>query len=128
VILNVDDDPDDREIFIEAVKEVNASIKCLTAEDGIQAQRLLADRLIVQRLRCIFIDINMPLMNGLSLLALIKTDHVLSKIPVYIYTTSENPHEIEKIESLGGQYIKKHADFDGLVQTLTRILKNQNLN
>jgi CheY-like chemotaxis protein len=125
IILHVDDDPEDREIFTEALKEVNANIQCLTSEDGLEAHVQLTDALLVQNLEYIFIDINMPLMDGIALLALIKGDRRLNKIPVYIYTTSKDVTDLAKIKKLGGNYIEKHADFKSLVEKLRSIFSKK---
>jgi CheY-like chemotaxis protein len=62
-LLIVDDDPDDREFFMEAVKEVDETIECVTASNGIQPlQWLRHTGHPVPDL--IFSDISMPLLNG----------------------------------------------------------------
>jgi CheY-like chemotaxis protein len=123
IILNVDDDSDDRQILLEALKQVDPRIELREAKDGVEALNILADGLLVKDLNCIFIDINMPLMDGIVLLALIKGDQRLSKIPVYIYTTSDNATEIAKVKALGAQYLRKQSDFKALTNLLSSILK-----
>jgi CheY-like chemotaxis protein len=123
IILNVDDDAEDRQILLEALKTIDPVVDFLEAKDGVEAISLLSEGLLHQKLNCMFIDINMPLMDGIVLLALIKGDQRLSKIPVYIYSTSDNEIEIAKVRSLGAAYIRKQSNFRNLTQTLSSILK-----
>jgi CheY-like chemotaxis protein len=123
IILHVDDDPDDRNILSDAIKEVHPTIKCLQAEDAIQGQRILTESFLTENVSCIFLDINMPLMDGVELLALIKADQRLSKVPVYVYSTTSNPREVECIHQLGGKFLLKQSSYRQLVTTLHDILK-----
>ncbi|MEO6167215.1 MAG: response regulator [Chitinophagales bacterium] len=96
-IMIVDDDEDDRRIFLEGIQEVDPGVQLLTAEDGITAFLKLGAK--EQQLPdFIFLDLNMPKQNGHEVLAELKNDELLKNIPVIIYTTSENEHE--KAESL----------------------------
>jgi len=62
-ILIVDDDEDDKKLFIESVKEVDENITCITARDGQEALRFLKDE--NNRLPdYIFLDLRMPRING----------------------------------------------------------------
>ena len=88
LILVVDDDPDDIELFLEAVGEVDNTIECMTAENGEEALRLLKSK-TSQRPDFIFLDLNMPRLNGKQLLAYLKNKTAFSDIPVSILTTSK---------------------------------------
>src|SRR5664279_4674386 len=91
-LLVVDDDPDDRELFIEAVKEVDQMIECFTAKNGLQALEWLRDQ-THSAPDLIFLDISMPMLNGKNCLSAIKKDTRLQTIPVIIYTTSKDVGE-----------------------------------
>ena len=85
-ILLIDDDEDEQWIFTEAVKEISNSIKCLyacTAKEGLELSKPSPPDYI-------FIDVNMPLLNGLQCLELIKSDDKLKETPVIIYSTGIN--------------------------------------
>src|SRR4051812_17188221 len=86
VILLVDDDMDDQELFGEAMAIVDSSATCHFASDGEEGLSMLEDNSLGCHL--IFLDLNMPKMNGKQFLAEIKQDKVLSKIPIVIFTTS----------------------------------------
>ena len=61
-VFIVDDDQDDREIFIEAIAEIDKSFNCITAENGEEAIRKLHAGVFVPNF--IFLDLNMPRMYG----------------------------------------------------------------
>jgi CheY-like chemotaxis protein len=123
IILHVDDDPDDRAFLSDAIKEIHPAIKCVQAEDAIQGQKILTEGFLQENVSCIFLDINMPLMDGVELLALIKADQRLSKVPVYVYSTTSNQREVDSIHKLGGKFLQKQSDYKLLVTSLNEILK-----
>lgn len=117
-IFIVDDDADDREIFMEALAEISPSIKCTVAKDGSEALELLT-RNSNGLPDVIFLDLNMPRMNGQECLIKIKKTKELSHIPVVIYTTSNSIHDVTRMKSLGAtSFITKPTDFKILVNTL----------
>lgn len=121
VILNVDDDSEDREIFLDAVKQIDPSIVCLTAGDGVEAQSLWGEDPNFPRLDFIFLDINMPKMNGMALLEVINQDTRFHDVPVYMLSTTSNKAEISHIEALGATYIAKQNRFSDVIADLKSI-------
>src|ERR1051325_9789359 len=86
IICLVDDDADDRFFFQTAVKKIDGSYECITAQNG---EDTLAKLRTATRLPdYIFLDLNMPFMNGKECLMELKKDERLKNIPVIIYTTS----------------------------------------
>jgi CheY-like chemotaxis protein len=123
-ILYVDDDPDDRQIFKEAVKSVDERIVCLTANDGLDALSFLASHQLPD---VIFLDINMPLMNGKTCLSEIRADKKMAHIPVIIFTTSNNPIEIAECKKMGAtDFINKPVSYLHLTKTLTSVINSSN--
>ena len=100
-ILTVDDDIEDQEIFTEAVSVIDPLIICLIANDGIEGHELLFNNKPFLSIDYIFLDINMPKMNGIELLVLIKENERLNNIPVYMLSTSCTESQKAKINSLG---------------------------
>ncbi|MBT1695419.1 response regulator [Fulvivirgaceae bacterium PWU4] len=93
-ILLADDDSDDAEIFQEALQYACPSALFMRFEDGKQLLQHLETNLSSLP-DLIFLDLNMPEMNGWQCLAALKTNHKLKSIPVIIYTTSSNPRDKE---------------------------------
>lgn len=120
-LLLIDDDEDDHEIFLTAVAEISASIRCVALFDAAEALR----KLIAKALQpdVIFLDLNMPVMNGRQFLTEIKQDAALRAIPVIIFSTSSQPKTIAAMKELGAHdFITKPGLYDELVKLLKRIL------
>lgn len=111
-ILIVDDDADDRSLFVEAVRDVNVNIQCHEVTNGEQALQFLKDPSITLP-DCIFLDLRMPRVSGKTCLTEIKLDEKLKNIPVYIYTTSREVEESIELKKLGAlHFISKPNNED----------------
>ncbi|HTM92976.1 MAG TPA: response regulator, partial [Flavisolibacter sp.] len=121
-ILLVDDDADDQYVFKDALQNVDASIIVETAVDGIDALQKLAENKAAPQL--IFLDLNMPRMNGKSFLKEIKSSQALQSIPVIVYSTSSNPADIEETKVLGAKdFIIKPNSYNELCEVLATALQ-----
>lgn len=96
----VDDDADDRNLFIEAVKEVDAGIECISANNGEQALTLLTNPESTLP-DFIFLDLSMPRIDGKKCLFEIKKNERLKHIPVVIFTTSRDVEESKDLKKMG---------------------------
>ena len=117
----VDDDADDQLIFLDALSEVDDTVECATASNGLEALSYLhaGDWLPA----VIFIDLNMPLMNGFELLGKIKKDPRMKDIPIVIFTTSDSPLDLKRAEKAGAQvFFTKTSDFKTLKIKIQEIL------
>src|SRR5688572_14258862 len=124
VVLNIDDDPEDLEIFYKAVKTVNPLAKCLLARDAKEALNILRDTIVPDY---IFLDIHMPTMDGKTVLAALRQNKRLEAVPVVMYSTRINPEETEEYAALGAnEFLNKHHDFRGLCESIDSILKRIN--
>lgn len=122
-LLIVDDDPDDRELFIEAVKDVDENIECVTANNGQQALELLKNPLLPLP-HLIFLDIRMPLLNGKKCLFAIKSDERLRQIPVIIYTTSREVEESKELKEMGAfHFISKPGNAEEIYYLVSVVLE-----
>ncbi|PSL43145.1 response regulator receiver domain-containing protein [Chitinophaga niastensis] len=120
-LLLVDDDPDDQELFKLALTEIKRAVSCVTASNGQDALDQLTTRACAPDL--IFLDMNMPMMNGLTFLGKIKEIDALKRIPVIIYSTSNEPREISAAKKMGASdFITKPTKFADLCQLLHHIL------
>lgn len=106
----IDDDADDQEIFLSVLEQVDPSIRCYTAANGQEAIHKLKTEEI--RPDLIFLDLNMPLMNGKQFLKACTTVAGCKDIPVIILTTSSDKSSIEETKQLGAKdYITKPDKF-----------------
>jgi CheY-like chemotaxis protein len=120
IILAVDDDAEDFELFFEAVKQIDSSIIVLKASNGYEALQLLDDHVLMPDY--IFLDINMPLMDGNACLQQIKQKERLKEIPVVMYSTTNNVAEIKQYKQQGVNFLVKPHKFAQLVKSLSFIL------
>lgn len=119
--LLIDDDQDDQEIFEMAVSEISDSIHCVFASDGVEAlEELKKDDFMPD---CIFIDINMPRMNGIECLEKIKTIRRLQPVPVCMFSTSADPDIVRRTQQLGANdFIVKPASISVLSKLLEQFI------
>ncbi len=114
MILLVDDDVDDQEVFCEVLKEINSSIECITAADCEEVLTMLQNNLPGLP-DYIFLDLNMPRMNGKQCLKALKEHEVFKNIPVIIYSTSSSTKDKEETDDLGAAYfLTKPSSISGL--------------
>jgi CheY-like chemotaxis protein len=118
-ILLVDDDDDDILLFKDVItKEINPNISILTGYDGHYCLALL--QAIMPDI--IFLDINMPLMDGKECFRKIKDHPLYRNIPVVIYSTSINANEVDYFKAQGASILKKSVSVDEFVSPLRSIL------
>ncbi|SHH24361.1 Response regulator receiver domain-containing protein [Chryseolinea serpens] len=121
----IDDDQDDQEIFSMALEDINSDIQCVMASNGIAAlEKLKAKKPLIPDY--IFIDMNMPRMNGMECLQEIqKLDH-LKDADVFMYSTSSDETMIEKSKALGAKdFIVKPPGLALLTEKLMQVFKMQ---
>jgi CheY-like chemotaxis protein len=97
-IFYADDDQDEIDFFIEALKLIDRSIECITAPDGYKALQLLET---IAAPDLIFLDLNMPRLNGKDCLISIKNNRRLKNIPVIIYSSAASEKDIFTLQKEG---------------------------
>jgi CheY-like chemotaxis protein len=124
-ILLIDDDEEDQRFFMEALKTLNLEIECKTAGNGQEA----IDQLELSfQYEIIFLDLNMPVMNGFECLEFIRRNEKYKHIPVVIFTTSVNHDDKQFCEGFGiKRYFHKPNSFPKLCLGLYDILGNRNV-
>lgn len=121
-VFLADDDADDRDIFMEAIHEIDASIQCLFAPNGEVALKAL-DSDILEKPELIFLDLNMPKINGKQLLRQLKQTEGLTDIPVIMYSTFFTESDLEEVRGLGAVHcLIKKTRFSELSNSLKDIL------
>ncbi len=121
IIFLIDDDEDDLLIFKQAIGSINPLLHCDTATNGkIALDKLKANASLPH---IIFLDLNMPIMNGFDFLGHVKREDRLSRIPVVIFTTSNNLIDQKRAKEYGAKFfLTKPADFLVLCNKLREIL------
>ena len=124
-ILLIDDSPGDVRLMLEAFHEANKSLNITVATDGVEAMAFLRREGVhvdAPRPDLILLDLNMPRMDGREVLALLKSDEDLGKIPVLVLTTSDAERDIAECYALGANcYLAKPVQLehlDALVKTI----------
>ncbi len=121
-IFLADDDEDDQLLFLQALKDIHPAIECMMASNGVEALRLLQSDLFTLP-DYIFIDLNMPLLDGLACLNSLKKDPLLKTIPAILYSTTVTPEFAAECRRLGAHSVfKKPDDFNGLKEHLRALL------
>lgn len=124
-LLIVDDDADDRQLFIDAVKDFDEDIVCVSAKDGKDALDLLND-LNTSLPDYIFLDLRMPRFNGKRCLMEIKKNERLKEIPVIIYTTSRELEDSKELKEMGAiHFISKPANPEEVYFVVSFALEEQ---
>lgn len=120
-VLYADDDPDDIEVFVDAVREISNDIEVAVAKNGRQALEILEGSEKLPSL--IFLDINMPYLSGRDCLIALKASEKFKNIPVIMYSTTGNQNELNNFILLGAKdYIVKGVSFQGIKEALSRVL------
>ena len=124
-ILLVEDNPGDVGLTIEALKEAKMLNKLTVVKDGIEALSLLrrqGQHAHAARPDLILLDLNLPKKDGREVLAEIKADDNLKRIPVIILTTSQNEQDVVKSYNLHANcYITKPLDLDQFIKVVKSI-------
>ena len=121
-LLCIDDDPDDLEIFCEAVKKIDPSYICVVTHNGKEALEML--KTLTPDM--VFLDINMPVMNGRDTLKVIRADKKFNAIPVYILSTYIPDDDAVAYRQMGAfECIKKPLSFSEFCQTLQDLFQKR---
>lgn len=124
VALYIDDDREDVEIFHEAMLSVDPEAVFYSASDGYEGFKVLDQIAVIPDF--IFLDVNMPRMNGREFLSQIKKTVKLRSIPVIMYSTTCQKEEIGVYKTLGAKdFIIKPDNFEKLRETLKEIIAGQ---
>ena len=118
-IFLVEDDKDDQDFFLDALKEIANTNLFAIANNGIEALYKLKHSTILPDI--IFMDINMPMMNGMECLKAVTNNPLTKHIPVIILTTDGNCKEL--IQQLGARaFIKKPSNCKVLVDKIEQLI------
>ena len=126
-ILLVEDNPGDVGLTLEALKEATLPNKLTVVKNGIEALSLLrrqGQHAQAARPDLILLDLNLPKKDGRKVLAEIKADDNLKRIPVVILTTSEDEKDVWESYNLHANcYIVKPLDLDRFI-TVVKLIED----
>lgn len=98
-VFYCDDDDEDLVLFTDVVKEINPQYDCITCLHSEEALNMLSTGDLKPDI--IFLDINMPRMSGIELLAWLRRQHSFENTPIIMYSTSLNDREVRYCQELG---------------------------
>lgn len=121
-IALIDDDEDDRSIFEEAIEEIEIETQLSLFENGQELLDYLnSENCILPRL--IFLDLNMPVKNGLQCLKEIRADNKLDEVMIAIYSTSSSMKDMDDTFAEGANlYLRKPDSFRKLTEMIEKVL------
>ncbi len=127
-ILLVEDNPQDAELTMRAIKKHNIANAMHVAEDGALALDFIfcrgeyADRSFSSKPRVILLDLKLPKVSGLQVLKAIKSDERTRSIPVVIVTSSQEDPDIKTAYELGANsYVVKPVGFEAFIDMMKNL-------
>lgn len=119
-VFIADDDEDDQLLFQEVIRELPYLVHLSMARDGEETLKVLEN--MPQLPDLLFLDLNMPIINGLECLQEMKRNPKLMHLPVVIFSTSSFPGNINKVYELGAHlYIRKPNDFSTFKRAIQHV-------
>lgn len=124
-ILIVEDNPNDIELIVRALKKQNLANELYIVEDGQEAIDFLfykgkyENRSRNKQIKVIFLDLKLPKVNGLEVLKIIKSNTETKNIPVVVVTSSKEDPDIKAAYELGANsYIVKPVEFNDFINAI----------
>ena len=117
--LVVEDSPTMRQLIVFALRRLQ-SLKVTEADDGVDALK----KLQVEKFDILITDINMPMMDGLKLVSMVRRDEVHKEFPIVIITTEGAQEDRQRALSLGANaYITKPIQAPQVINKLKELLQ-----
>ncbi|MDO8813513.1 MAG: response regulator [Gallionella sp.] len=127
-ILLVEDNPNDAELAIRALKKSNLANKLLWVKDGAEALDFIfakgdySHRDVVNGPKVILLDLRLPKVDGMEVLRRIKGDELTKSIPVVVLTSSKEDRDVIDSYKLGvNSFISKPVEFEAFAKTVSEL-------
>ena len=127
-ILLVEDNPNDAELTLRAIRKRNIANPFHIAEDGVEALDFIFCRGAYEKRdfskppKVILLDLKLPKLNGLEVLKALKSDEKTRSIPVVVVTSSREDPDIKEAYALGANsYVVKPVDFDAFLSAMSNL-------
>ncbi len=128
LILLVEDNPDDEELTLRALKKNNIGNNLVVVRDGAEALDFLycsgayADRDPHELPQVILLDLKLPKVDGLEVLAHIRAEQSTRFLPVVVLTSSREEQDLIKSYQLGANsYVRKPVDFTQFIEAVRQL-------
>lgn len=120
IILLVEDNPDDEELTLRALKKNNIKNEVVIARDGQAALDYLFERNNLPQV--VLLDLKLPKVDGLSVLKKIRESERTKLLPVVILTSSKEERDLAQSYSLGANsYVQKPVDFNEFIEAVRQL-------
>ncbi len=127
-ILLVEDNPNDAELALRALKKHNLTNRIHLVKDGAEALEFIfgngvyAGRNVGNKPKVIFLDLKLPKVDGLEVLRKVKSDERTKTIPIVVLTSSHEERDLVESYKFGvNSYIVKPVDFDKFIQAVAQL-------
>lgn len=127
-ILLVEDNPDDEELTLRAFRKNNILNEIVVARDGDEALQMLVgtntnpERTMRHLPAIILLDLNLPKVDGLGVLKVIRSHPTTLMIPVIVLTSSKEDQDVLKSYALGcNSYVRKPVDFSQFLEATRQL-------
>ena len=127
-ILLVEDNPNDAELGLRALKKHNLTNNIHLVKDGAEALEFIfgtgayAGRNMGNKPKVIFLDLKLPKVDGLEVLRKVKSDERTRAIPIVVLTSSHEERDVVESYKFGvNSYIVKPVDFDKFIHAVAEL-------
>ncbi|MGV3459202.1 MAG: response regulator [Flavobacterium sp.] len=121
-IIYTDDDQEDLEFFKEIVDLIDENVEVTTLRNGKALLQELEER--ATEPNCLFLDVNMPGMNGFETLKQLRSSEKFGHVPVVMFSTSGDQVTIDKSRELGASlFVQKSGVLDNLRKSIKHALE-----
>ncbi len=125
IILVAEDDPDDTLMLKDAFSEINQNGVCFLSNGKLLLERVSKLEMMLTLPHLIVVDLNMPILDGRSVIKALKTNKNTEEIPLVVLSTTKSKEDIESIMKLGAAaFYTKPSSFSDLVE-IARIITNK---
>lgn len=123
IVLHAEDDDGHATLIQRHLRRAGLEAQFVRARNGSEALDLIDRRDRERRGRfVVLLDIRMPKLDGIELLRILKSERNTSVVPIYIFTTTDDPRDIERCFELGcNAFLTKPTAPDQLIETIRRL-------